>query len=95
MIFAFRHAGHGFKQVSEVFKGLEAVFFGCFYYGVDDRAGFRSFGRAAEEPVFPADDEWFYAAFRSVVGDFQPAVKIEGFKYLSLFNGVAEGPAQR
>lgn len=84
------YVGHGLKYMVQVFKEFEVVFFGGLYYRVDHRAAFRPFRGAAEEPVFSSYDEWFYAAFSTVVGDFYSAVHVEGLKEYSLFKCVVQ-----
>ena len=85
---AGRGVRHILEQKHEILKRLEMIFLGGFDDGIYNGTGSGTVRRAAEEPVFPADDKRLDTPLSPVVTDFEPAVKEEAFKICPLRHGV-------
>ena len=59
------------KQVS---VGIQTVFLGCFDQAVNHRTGLGSSWGIGKQPILPAHHKRLYAAFGTIVGEFQSAI---------------------
>lgn len=54
--------------------GIQAVFLGCFDQAINHRAGLSSSWGIGKQPILPAHHKRLYAAFGTIVGEFQSAI---------------------
>ena len=62
---------------------------------INDGTSLCALGRVGEQPVFATDDERLNAAFRPVVGDFQPTVQQKRLQVFLLRQSIVNRLAHR
>ena len=72
---------------------IQSIFFRRFNQTVDHTAGLRTARRIGEEPIFPSHHKWLYAAFSTVVAQFQMAILQVTNQVWPLLQQVMDRPA--